>query len=98
MLSKVFDVARGMFGEVRKLRAVDGVSLTLEPGQSLGLVGESGCGKIHPGPSGLRFCSNPTSGNIELHGKALPRASSPAGPGAYPDGFPGSGLPRSIRA
>ncbi len=42
---KVFDVARGMFGEVRKLRAVDGVSLTLEPGQSLGLVGESGCGK-----------------------------------------------------
>ncbi len=72
---KVFDVARGMFGEVRKLRAVDGVSLTLEPGQSLGLVGESGCGKSTLGRLACGLL-NPTSGNIELHGKALPRASS----------------------
>lgn len=69
---KVFDVARGMFGEVRKLRAVDGVSLTLEPGQSLGLVGESGCGKSTLGRLACGLL-NPTSGNIELHGKALPR-------------------------
>ena len=40
-----FPVRQGMLGEVRHLRAVDGVDLVLRPGQSLGLVGESGCGK-----------------------------------------------------
>ncbi len=40
-----FRVRRGLFGAERIIRAVDGVSLAIEPGRTLGLVGESGCGK-----------------------------------------------------
>jgi oligopeptide/dipeptide ABC transporter ATP-binding protein len=66
----------GRFG--RTLRAVDGVSFTIAPTETLGLVGESGCGKTTTGRLILRAIA-PTAGRIlfegqdvtALHGKAL---------------------------
>jgi oligopeptide transport system ATP-binding protein len=66
----------GRFG--RTLRAVDGVSFTIAPTETLGLVGESGCGKTTTGRLILRAIA-PTAGRIlfegqdvtTLHGKAL---------------------------
>ncbi|GAB6919698.1 ATP-binding cassette domain-containing protein [Rhodococcus erythropolis] len=51
----------------RPVRAVNGVSLTVEPGQIVGLVGESGCGKssLARVAAGL---TPPTSGSVQLHG------------------------------
>ncbi|NBX83958.1 dipeptide ABC transporter ATP-binding protein [bacterium] len=66
------------FSEPRVVKAVDGVSLELFPGEVLGLVGESGCGKSSLGRALLRL-QEPTSGKLtvldqnflNLHGKAL---------------------------
>src|SRR5262249_14872398 len=45
-LTKHFHARRGVFGGERGIvRAVDGISFTIEPGRTLGVVGESGCGK-----------------------------------------------------
>jgi len=69
-LQKHFSRRRGMFGDVETVRAVDGVSLNIERGEILGLVGESGCGK-----STLSRCvmqlQPATSGSIVLEGENL---------------------------
>ena len=56
------------------LRAVDGVSLTVKRGETLGLVGESGCGKTTVVRAVLRL-QKPTSGHIYLNGEDLARMS-----------------------
>ena len=76
-LTKHFPVRRGFLGRATGLvRAVDGVSFTIDPGTTLGLVGESGCGKTTTSKLVLRL-ERPTAGAIRFQGEnvlALDRA------------------------
>ena len=68
-LKKYFDINTGMF-TTRPLKAVDGVSFTINRGETLGLVGESGCGKTTVGRTLLHLYT-PTSGQIIYDGKEI---------------------------
>ncbi|HEV8585226.1 MAG TPA: dipeptide ABC transporter ATP-binding protein [Methylomirabilota bacterium] len=70
-LVKHFEVGGGLFGGRRGLvRAVDGVSFSIRKGETLGLVGESGCGKTTTGRCILQL-ERPTSGEIIFEGRDL---------------------------
>jgi len=66
---------RGPFAGKAILRAVDGVSFEIEAGRTLGLVGESGCGKSTTGKLALGLIA-PTSGSVHYRGVAMPAAGS----------------------
>jgi oligopeptide/dipeptide ABC transporter ATP-binding protein len=70
-LSKHFRAKHGVFGGERGVvRAVDGVSFTIEHGRTLGVVGESGCGKTTTAKLVLGL-EEPTGGTIHFEGKDL---------------------------
>jgi oligopeptide/dipeptide ABC transporter ATP-binding protein len=70
---KTFPVRKSFFSAERlSVRAVDGVSLSIEAGKTLGLVGESGCGKTTLGRLAIRLLE-PDSGRIRFDGKDVTR-------------------------
>ncbi len=70
-LTKHFPVRRGMFARRQDwVRAVDGVSFAIEPGRTLGVVGESGCGKSTTAKLILKL-EEPTGGDILFDGQPL---------------------------
>lgn len=70
-----FPVKHGLFSQVRAhVKAVDDVSFSVAPGETVGLVGESGCGKTTLGRAIVKL-TEPTSGQILFEGKDLAELS-----------------------
>jgi oligopeptide/dipeptide ABC transporter ATP-binding protein len=70
-LKKYFPIKKGLFGRhVGDVRAVDGVSFDIYPRETLGVVGESGCGKTTVGRTILRLLE-PTAGSATFEGQEV---------------------------
>ena len=68
-LKEYFDINMGFFRS-KPLKAVDDVSFTINKGETLGLVGESGCGKTTVGRTILHLYK-PTAGEVIFDGKPI---------------------------
>lgn len=73
-LKQHFPVSTG-FLKTTQLKAVDGVSFAINRGETLGLVGESGCGKTTVGRS-LLYLYTPTAGEVYFEGKRITKGES----------------------
>jgi len=70
-LVKYFPIKRGLFSRVvGKVHAVDGISIQVQEGRTLGIVGESGCGKTTAGKTILKLIE-PTAGTIRYDGNDI---------------------------
>ncbi|HHV35116.1 MAG TPA: dipeptide ABC transporter ATP-binding protein [Syntrophomonadaceae bacterium] len=74
-LKKYFPLVTGFFGKYSVLKAVDDISFNIKRGETLGLVGESGCGKTTVGRTLLRLYE-PTAGEILFDNKNIVTASA----------------------
>ena len=75
-LKQYFPIKTGLF-KTEMLKAVDDVSFVIGEGETLGLVGESGCGKTTVGRSILRLYE-PTAGQVLFEGEPITKANLPA--------------------
>ncbi|MDB5553160.1 MAG: peptide transporter substrate-binding protein [Rhizobium sp.] len=69
-LKKYFSISTGLFGPSNHVRAVDGLSFSIARGETLSLVGESGCGKSTVGKAILQLVK-PTGGTVRLDGQRI---------------------------
>jgi peptide/nickel transport system ATP-binding protein len=76
-LVRRYEMRRGLLGRSVEVRAVDGVSLTIERGRTLGLVGESGCGKSTTGRLVLGL-EAPDAGSVAFEDAPMPPPSTAA--------------------
>lgn len=67
-LKKYYPVKKGMFSKPKTVKALDGVSFTLEKGKTLAVVGESGCGKSTLGRL-LTMIETPSEGELHYNGQ-----------------------------
>ena len=74
-LQRHYSVARGVFAKPATLRAVDGVSFTVEKGKTLAVVGESGCGKSTLARM-VTMIEPPTTGELTIAGSRVDGASA----------------------
>ena len=82
-LSKYFVTGRDFWGSpVATLKAVENVSFTVQQGETLGLVGETGCGKSTVGRT-LAGLYRPTAGQVLFHGEDIHQALTGAKAGEY---------------
>ena len=74
-LKQHYPIKGGVLGKtINHVKAVDGISFTVYPGETLGIVGESGCGKSTTGRAILRL-EEPTSGTVRYRGEDILRLS-----------------------
>ena len=96
-----FPITEGIIREkhIGDVRAIDGVSFDMARGETLGLVGESGCGKTTTGRAIIRLYQ-PTAGRIDFDGTDISGAQGQGAPRDAPpdaDDLPGPVLAASTR-